>query len=113
MTLFENYLTRLREIRSSGEVVNETSYYDALSNFFNEIGKSLRPRVHCILQLKNRGAGNPMGSSPKISLRNEKVRKPRPLKIPLAASSKSNQPKTTLGSPPRANRSAVIGENTG
>lgn len=61
MTPFENYLTRLRDIRSSGEAVDETSYYDALSNFFNEIGKSLKPRVHCILQLKNRGAGNPDG----------------------------------------------------
>jgi len=61
MTPFENYLTRLREIRSSGEAVDETSYYDALSNFFNEIGKSPKPRVHCILQLKNRGAGNPDG----------------------------------------------------
>jgi type ISP restriction-modification system protein/N-6 DNA methylase len=61
MTPFETYLTSLREIRSSGEAVDETSYYVPLANFFNEIGKSLNTRVHCVLQLKNRGAGNPDG----------------------------------------------------
>jgi hypothetical protein len=61
MTPLEAYLTSLREIRSSGEAVDETSYYVPLANFFNEIGKSLRPKVHCVLQLKNRGAGNPDG----------------------------------------------------
>ncbi len=61
MTPFENYLTRLREIRSSGEAVDETSYYDALANFFNEIGQSLKPKVRSILQFKNCGACNPDG----------------------------------------------------
>jgi hypothetical protein len=61
MTRLETYLTALREIRSSGEAVDETSYYVPLANFFNEIGKSLKPKVHCVLQLKNRGAGNPDG----------------------------------------------------
>jgi hypothetical protein len=61
MTPLETYLTSLREIRSSGEAVDETSYYVPLANFFNEIGKSLKPKVHCVLQLKNRGAGMPDG----------------------------------------------------
>lgn len=61
MTPLENYLSRLREIRSSGAAVDETSYYGALETLFNEIGKSLKPEVTCILQLKNRGAGNPDG----------------------------------------------------
>jgi hypothetical protein len=61
MTPLETYLTSLREIRSSGEAVDETSYYGALEALFNEVGKSLKPRVRCILQLKNRGAGNPDG----------------------------------------------------
>jgi len=61
MTPLEAYLTSLREIRSSGEAVDETSYYGALETFFNEIGKTLKPRVRCVLQLKNRGAGNPDG----------------------------------------------------
>jgi N-6 DNA Methylase len=61
MTPFETYLTSLREIRSSGEAVDETSYYGVLETFFNEIGKTLKPKVRCVLQLKNRGVGNPDG----------------------------------------------------
>lgn len=61
MTPLETYLTSLREIRSSGEAVNETSYCGALETFFNEIGRGLKPKVRCVLQLKNRGAGNPDG----------------------------------------------------
>lgn len=41
--------------------VPETSYYSALATLLNEIGKTLRPKVRCILQLANRGAGNPDG----------------------------------------------------
>src|SRR2546423_5145368 len=61
MDPLENYLTALHEIRSSGAGVDETSYYGALEVFFNEIGKSLKPHVRCILQLKNRGVGSPDG----------------------------------------------------
>jgi Type ISP C-terminal specificity domain/N-6 DNA Methylase len=57
----ETYLTSLYEIKSSGAGVDETSYYGALEAFFNEVGKSLKPNVRCILQLKNRGAGSPDG----------------------------------------------------
>jgi hypothetical protein len=61
MKPLETYLTSLREIRSSGEAVDETSYYGALESFLNEVGKSLKPKVRCVLQLKNRGAGMPDG----------------------------------------------------
>jgi hypothetical protein len=61
MTILESYFSALRDIRSSGEAVDETSYYVPLANFFNEVGKSLKPRVHCVLTLKNRGAGIPDG----------------------------------------------------
>jgi hypothetical protein len=61
MSPLEAYLTSLREISSSGEAVDETSYYGALETFLNEIGKSLKPRVRCVLSLKNRGAGIPDG----------------------------------------------------
>src|SRR5258708_35500359 len=59
MTPLEAYLTSLRDIRSSGEAVVETSFYPALINLLDEIGKSLKPKVRCISQLKNRGAGSP------------------------------------------------------
>jgi Type ISP C-terminal specificity domain/N-6 DNA Methylase len=57
----ETYIRELGEIRSSGEAVPETSYYGALATLFNEVGKSLKPRVRCIINLRNRGAGIPDG----------------------------------------------------
>ncbi len=54
MNLLQDYLTELNEIRSSGSAVKETSYYPAISNLFNGIGKTLKPRVRCIINIKNR-----------------------------------------------------------
>jgi hypothetical protein len=61
MTPLENYLRELRDIRSTGAAVKETSYYPALSALFNEVGKTLKPKVRCVLTLANRGAGLPDG----------------------------------------------------
>jgi hypothetical protein len=61
MNPLETYLAELRDIRSTAAGVNETSYYVSLSNLLNEVGKGLKPKVHCILTLANRGAGNPDG----------------------------------------------------
>ena len=61
MTPTEIYLRELRDIRSTGAGVNETTYYSALSNLLNEVGKRLKPRVRCIIHLANRGAGIPDG----------------------------------------------------
>ena len=61
MNPLETYLRELTEIHSSGAGVKETSYYPALSNLLNEVGKSLKPRVRCIIHLANRGAGLPDG----------------------------------------------------
>ena len=61
MNSLETYLKDLRDIRSSGEAVNETSYYGSLANLLNEIGKTLKPKVRCIINIKNRGAGLPDG----------------------------------------------------
>jgi hypothetical protein len=55
------YLSKLAEIRSSGYATNETSYYPAIEALLVEVGKSLKPRVKPVLQLKNRGAGQPDG----------------------------------------------------
>lgn len=57
----ETYIRELRDIRSSGAAVKETSYYGSLAALFNEIGKTLAPRVRCVINLKNRGAGLPDG----------------------------------------------------
>ena len=57
----EAYLSKLAEIRASGAGTEETSYYPALDTLLNAVGGQLKPKVRCILQLKNRGAGNPDG----------------------------------------------------
>jgi hypothetical protein len=61
MNLLQEYLHELYEIRSSGSAVKETSYYPAISNLLNGVGKALKPRIRCIINIKNRGAGIPDG----------------------------------------------------
>jgi len=61
MNPVEAYLEQVRAIHLSGAGVPETSYYPALSNLLNEIGKSLNPKVRCIITLANKGAGLPDG----------------------------------------------------
>lgn len=39
----------------------KTSYYTALNNLLDAVGHALKPRVRCVMQLKNLGAGNPDG----------------------------------------------------
>ena len=79
----ETYFTELRDIRRSGAGVKETSYYAALSNLLNEIGKKLKPRVRCIMNLQNAGAGMPDGGffTPDQFPRSSKT-EPRPGQIP-------------------------------
>jgi hypothetical protein len=55
----EEYLKDLAIIRSSGSAVDETSYYPTLSKLLNSVGKELSPKVTCIVNIQNRGAGLP------------------------------------------------------
>jgi hypothetical protein len=61
MNPLETYLRELREIRSTGAAVRETSYYPPLAQLLNEVGKTLKPKVRCVSILKNQGAGMPDG----------------------------------------------------
>ena len=61
MNPLETYLKELRDIRSTGANVAETSFYPALSTLLNEIGKTLKPKVRCVINIANRGAGLPDG----------------------------------------------------
>jgi hypothetical protein len=61
MNPLETYFRELGAIRSSGAATDETSYYIPFANLLNEIGKTLKPKVHCIMNLKNQGAGMPDG----------------------------------------------------
>lgn len=57
----EIYLRDCDQIRQTGANVPETSFYPALSNLLNEAGRHLKPRVRCVMNLANRGAGLPDG----------------------------------------------------
>jgi len=59
--ILEAYLSDLKAVRASGAGVPETSYYPALSNLFNAVGKTLKPKVRCIINISNQGAGLPDG----------------------------------------------------
>jgi hypothetical protein len=55
----ESYLRDLSEAHSAG--VPETSHYPALRTLLNEIGGTLKPKVRCVINPKNKGAGIPDG----------------------------------------------------
>ena len=55
----QKYLTDVGEIYRTGGGVAEESYYGALESLLNEAGKGLKPRVRCVGQLKDTGAGGP------------------------------------------------------
>jgi len=57
----ETYLRELNTIRSSGAATDETPYYGHFETLLNTIGAKLKPKVKCIINLKNRGAGFPDG----------------------------------------------------
>ena len=57
----ETYLREMAEIHISGAGVSETSYYPVLAGLLNELGKSLKPKVRCIIHLRSKGAGIPDG----------------------------------------------------
>ncbi|MFA6110586.1 MAG: type ISP restriction/modification enzyme [Candidatus Latescibacterota bacterium] len=57
----ERYLIDLAEIHATGSSVPETSYYPALERLLTEIGQRLNPKVRCVVNPANRGAGIPDG----------------------------------------------------
>jgi hypothetical protein len=57
--LIERYLSDLAEIRGTRANVPETSFYPALERLLSDIGKSLSPKVRCVVTIANRGAGLP------------------------------------------------------
>ena len=61
MNPLETYFRDLRDIRATGAAVAETSFYPVLSNLLNEIGKTLKPKVRCVINPANTGAGLPDG----------------------------------------------------
>ncbi len=58
-TAVEDYLTALRRIRASGGATGERSYYGPLEKLLNAVGNTLKPRVFCVSELADQGAGHP------------------------------------------------------
>ncbi|MDQ6833342.1 MAG: N-6 DNA methylase, partial [Chloroflexota bacterium] len=59
MRALETYLRELSVNHHLG--VKETSHYPAVANLLNEVGKALKPRVHCVIHPSSTGAGLPDG----------------------------------------------------
>ena len=58
-TIVETYLADLRRIRASGGATAETSSYTPLEILLDAVGAGLRPKVFCVGQLRDQGAGHP------------------------------------------------------
>jgi hypothetical protein len=61
MNVVEQYLADMGAIRATQAGTGETSYYPAFSTLLNALGQSLSPKVRCVMQLHNKGAGMPDG----------------------------------------------------
>ena len=59
MAAVEAYLADLRQVRASGGATGERSSYPALSNLLNAVGATLKPKVFCVVELADQGAGHP------------------------------------------------------
>ncbi len=57
----EEFLIAVRSVHNTQGGTKETSYYTAINNLLDAIGANLKPKVRCVMQLKNLGAGNPDG----------------------------------------------------
>ena len=55
----EAYFTDLRMVRASGAATDERSFYGPLANLLNAVGGALRPKVFCVHELADQGAGHP------------------------------------------------------
>ena len=55
----EAYFTDLRRAYASGGATGERSYYPALEGLLGAVGATLKPKVFCVLELADQGAGHP------------------------------------------------------
>ena len=55
----EAYFADLGRVRASGGATGERSYYPALANLFGAVGRTLKPKVFCVLEGADQGAGHP------------------------------------------------------
>ena len=55
----EAYFAELRRIRASGGATGERSSYAPLANLLDAVGATLKPKVFCVGELADQGAGHP------------------------------------------------------
>ena len=55
----EAYFADLRRVRASGGATGERSSYGPLANLLDAVGASLAPKVFCVQELADHGAGHP------------------------------------------------------
>ena len=55
----EGYFADLRRVRASGGGTQERSLYGPLDNLLTAVGATLRPKVFCVQELADQGAGHP------------------------------------------------------
>ena len=55
----EEYFADLCRVRASGGGTGERSYYPALANLLGAVGHGLKPKVFCVLEGADQGAGHP------------------------------------------------------
>ncbi|MCY3671404.1 MAG: N-6 DNA methylase, partial [Alphaproteobacteria bacterium] len=58
-TAVEAYFADLSRVRASGGATGERSSYGPLANLLNAVGAGLRPKVFCVGELADQGAGHP------------------------------------------------------
>ena len=76
----EAYFADLRRVRASGGATGERSYYPALEGLLRAVGATLKPKVFCVLELADQGAGHPdLGL---YTARQVQKGRPRPGQVP-------------------------------
>ena len=55
----ENFFADLRRVRASGGATGERSTYGPLANLLHTVGATLKPKVFCVQELSDQGAGHP------------------------------------------------------
>ena len=55
----ETYFVDLGRVRASGGATGERSSYGPLANLLNAVGAALKPKVFCVQELADQGAGHP------------------------------------------------------
>ncbi len=59
VAVIESFFSSVRDVHSLGAGTKERSYYPAISELLNAIGQELKPKVLCLSDLGDAGAGHP------------------------------------------------------